>query len=185
MGGRRLPDFVAVARVLGPDGVKGLLKVQPLTDFPDRLLGLDRVRLNRSGPLGGKVEWRSVTGVERKGSRFSLSLEGTTNRDEAWALAGALIEVPRSEVRSLPPGSFYRFEILGLAVYDETGRALGMVTDILETGANDVYVVTRDAEGQGRAAETLVPALKETVLEVDVEGGRMLVRLPKAWEDER
>jgi len=183
MGDKRLPDFVTVARVLRPDGFEGAVRVQPLTDFPERLLELERVRLTRTGPLGTRSEWRRVLRVRRKGAGFTLLVEGTSNRDEARALAGALVEIPRSEVGRLPPGRFYRFEIIGLGVYDEAGRALGTVTDILETGANDVYVVT--PEGAERAPdEILVPALKDVVLEVDPEAGRMVVRLLKTWEDE-
>src|SRR5690554_4604612 len=102
-----------------------------------------------------------------------VKLEGLDDRDSAQALRGALLQVARDAVHPLPPGEYYVFEIVGLAVYDETGRHLGVVADVLETRANDVYVVDR-ADGQG---ELLLPAIRDVILRIDLEQGRMDVRL--------
>lgn len=155
---------VAVGRVVSVRGVRGELVVEPLTDFADRFAAGSRLWL-QGRPL--EVE-RSST---RRG-RVLLTLRGVENRDQAASLRGVLLEVPESELRELEPGTYYRFQLIGLAVFDPAGGRLGTLADILATGANDVYVVRDD----GR--EVLVPALDDVVLEVDVAGGRMVVDLP-------
>ncbi|HAI08473.1 MAG TPA: 16S rRNA processing protein RimM, partial [Dehalococcoidia bacterium] len=82
------------------------------------------------------------------------------------------ITVPASEVPELPPGEFYHFQLLDLRVLTEEGEELGTVSDILETGSNDVYVVT------GGSGEILIPALADVVKDIDLEKGVMLVSLP-------
>ncbi len=156
--------FVAVGRVVSVRGVHGELVVEPLTDFADRFAPGSRLWL-QGRPLD----------VERSSTRRGqvlLALGGIENRDQAEALRGALLEVPESELRELEPGTYYRFQLIGMAVFDPAGHRLGTLADILPTGSNDVYVV-RDGD-----RELLVPALDDVVLEVDVAGGRMVVDLP-------
>ena len=81
--------------------------------------------------------------------------------------------VTREEAVQLPPGHFYIFDLVGLAVYTEDGQHLGRLKEVLQPGANDVYIV-EPADGEG---EILLPAIKDVVLDVDLLGGRMLVRL--------
>ncbi|MEW6032707.1 MAG: ribosome maturation factor RimM [Bacillota bacterium] len=176
----RGPEFVAVGLVVGAADVTGAVSVRSLSDFPERLLELEEVRVTSTGPLGRRSEWRKVVSAERRGDRYALKLEGVAGREQAAALRGAVLEIPVAEVRPLPPGHWYRFEIIGLEVVDETGRRLGRVRDILETGANDVYVVLPDG-AEGARDEILLPALKDVVLEVDLEAGRMVVRPPRVW----
>jgi 16S rRNA processing protein RimM len=93
----------------------------------------------------------------------------------AEKLKGALLQVPRSELVPLPDGHYYIFDIVGLTVYTQEGERLGVVQDVLRTGANDVYVVQAESGG----APLLIPALKAVVREIDLEGGRMTVVLPE------
>lgn len=173
-----------IGEVLGAVGLGGEVRVRPLTDFPDRLLELDEVRLRRRGPGAAKrVELRRVVRVERRGTAFILAIEGVVSRELAAGLAGATLEIPLSQAQELPEGRYYRFDLIGLAVEDEEGRPLGRVREIIETGANDVFVVTPD-EAQDRREETLIPALKETVLVLDPAAGRMVVRRPRVWGEE-
>lgn len=185
---RGKPEFIAVGLVLGAYGARGDVRVRALSDFPDRLRELEKVRVTRdAGRVTSRAEWRAVESAERHGEDYVLRLEGVSERNAAAALHGALLEIPAAEVRPLPPGSFYRFEVVGLEVMDESGRRLGRVSDVLETGANDVYVVTREGVapegGKGRRDEILVPALREVVLELNPTAGRMVVRLPRVWDE--
>lgn len=176
------PEHVAVGFVLGAFGPAGLVRVRPLTDFPERLLELGRVRLVHEGPVVFRSEWRAVTSVRRHGGGdFVFELEGLTNRDQAIALGGARLEIPGTEVKSLPPGHYYRFQVVGLEVRDEGNQVLGRVREILETGANDVFVVAPDGGG-GLKSEMLIPALKDVVLKIDLGTGQMVVRPPRTWD---
>ncbi len=175
------PEHVAVGFVLGAFGPAGLVRVRPLTDFPDRLLELDRVRVVQESPVVFRSEWRAITSVRRHGGGdFVFELEGLTTRDQAIALGGARLEIPGTEVKSLPPGHYYRFQVVGLEVRDEESQVLGRVREILETGANDVFVVAPD--GGGSKDEILIPALKDVVLKIDLGAGQMVVRPPRAWD---
>ncbi|HEY8489769.1 MAG TPA: ribosome maturation factor RimM [Dehalococcoidia bacterium] len=156
--------FVAVGRVVRPWGVTGDLKVQPLTDFPEE----------RFAP-GAEVWLRgrryAVDGARLHRGYVYLRLTGVHSANDAEALRDALVEVPEAALRPLPPGEYYRFQILGLAVYSTEGEYLGQVRDVLTTGSNDVYVVRDDGP------ELLVPAIDDVVKDVDLAAGRMTVEL--------
>jgi len=106
-----------------------------------------------------------------QGGRLILKLEGIEDRPAAETLRGALIRVPLCQAVKLPPGTYYWHEILGLLVQDESGRQLGNVVDILQTGSNDVYVV------EAEKGQLLLPAIKDVVRSVDLKRGEMIVEL--------
>jgi len=164
-------DLVTIGEVLGAHGVRGTLRVRPATAYPERFLDLQQVYVRGAGRK--QPELRTVEETRLHQGLVLVKLEGLDDRDSAQALRGALLQVARDAVHPLPPGEYYVFEIVGLAVYDETGRHLGVVADVLETRANDVYVVDR-ADGQG---ELLLPAIRDVILRIDLEQGRMDVRL--------
>jgi 16S rRNA processing protein RimM len=103
-----------------------------------------------------------------------LKFQGINDSSAAERLRGSFIVVPREEVVPLPPGRFYIFDVIGLKVWTEEGVCLGELTDVFQTGANDVYSI-KAPDGK----ELLIPALKEVVKLVDPPGGRMVVKLPE------
>ena len=103
---------------------------------------------------------------------IALKFAGIDDRSAAERLRGEYLEVAAAAVASLPEGSYYHWQLVGLEVVSLDGRPLGKIVDVQEYPANDVYVV------RGGAAETLVPAIREVVREVDLEAGRMVVDLP-------
>lgn len=98
-----------------------------------------------------------------------LRLQDVESREDAQALRGVELWVPRAEATPLPPGQFYHDDIIGLQVQTADGALLGVVSDILVTGANDVYVVDGD-EG-----EILIPAIADVVVGIEVDQGRIIV----------
>jgi 16S rRNA processing protein RimM len=159
------PGYVAVGWIAAPWGVHGDLKVQPLTDFPERF-------------QHGAVLWMQGRRHEVQRSRWSrglvyLGLSGIDSRNAAEELRGALLEVPESELTPLPEGQYYRFQVIGLEVCTPEGRSLGRVAEILSTASNDVYVV------RGGRRELLIPAIEDVVKEVDLKGGRVVVEPPE------
>ena len=101
--------------------------------------------------------------------RLLVELEGIETRTEAEALRDVLLEVPEQELPPLAEDQYFRFDVVGMEVVDESGRALGRLDEVLETGANDVYIV-RDDSG-----ELLIPAIDSVIKRVDVKGRRMVV----------
>ncbi len=157
-----------MGRVLSTRGVRGELKVEPLTDFPERF-------------APGQAIWvagerREVEGGRQRGRQVLLKLAGVDSAEQAAALRDELLEVPEEELTALGEGRYYRFQLLGMAACDTAGEPLGTVVDILSTGANDVYVV------RGPRGELLLPAIDEVIKEIDTEGGRMVVELMEGME---
>jgi len=170
-------EYIAVGRITRTQGNRGAVRVWPLTDFPERFFKMKTVRV--SWKKGGNAFSRQFTVEEvfDRGSFFVIKFEEVSGMDEAVELRGGYLEVSREELVPLPEGSFYIFQIVGLKVYDVKRGFLGVVSDVLKTGANDVYVV------ETGASPLLIPALKTVVTEVDTAGGRMTVKLPEGLAD--
>lgn len=160
--------FVAVGWVRAPRGVRGELTVAPLTDFPHRF-------------QPGATVWVSGTPYVVRRARthlkaLLLELDGIDTRNQAETLRSLLLEVPEKELPPLAEDQYYRFQILGMDVVDQRDRPLGRIEEVLETGANDVYVV------RGPDGELLLPAIDTVVKEVDVAAKRMVVELLEGLE---
>lgn len=164
-GGRAGPSHLVVGRILGPHGLKGEVKVEILTDFPERFGLLETVY------LGEELSPVVIEGQRFNKNRIILKLPGCDDREGAGKLRGQFIHVPVEEAMPLGDGEYYLYEILGLEVWTEEGEYLGCVEDILFTGSNDVYVVKNGDR------EVLIPALSDVVTEVDTDRGRLTVRL--------
>jgi 16S rRNA processing protein RimM len=162
---------VAIARVSAPHGVRGELKCAVLTDFPRRFASTARVFLSAGGPSGTVRQAFPLVRARIQGHFVLLKLEGIDTRDAADRWRNALVEVPAGERVSLPRGHYFWQDVVGLSVRTEEGEVLGRVREILETGANDVYVVDTER------GELLVPAIKDVVKRIDPEQGEMVVEL--------
>jgi len=163
-------DLVIVGEVTRPHGLGGALRVLPVTDFPDHLLGLGEVVLvDGVGARTVRVEH-----AEPAGRFVAMKLSGVDTPEAAEALRGATLRIPAAAVQPLPPGQFYVFQIVGLRVRTPDGAPLGEVADVLRTGANDVYVVRSSA---GR--ETLLPAIEGVIETIDLSAGEIVVRPPE------
>lgn len=157
-------QYLRVGVVVRAHGIRGAVKLEPLTGDLARFHALKEAFLERKGEY---VPVRvSDVGV-REGSVYAtLSCAGT--REEAEALRGAYLCVDRAHAVQLPEGTYFVSDLIGCKVFDDLDNALGTLTDVLETGANDVYVI----EGEKKL---LVPALKKVVREVDVANKRVVL----------
>jgi|SRR5579883_1685814 16S rRNA processing protein RimM len=146
--------YVAVGVVLTSFGLRGDMKVQPLSDVPGRF------EAGRALFLG--AEKRSILSSREHGGFLYLRLSGITTPEAIATLRGRYLEVPESERPALPPGEFYRSDIEGMTVVTTGGVEVGHVFELLETGANDVLVV------RGEAGEALVPMIEDVIRDVDL-----------------
>ena len=150
---------VIVGRVAGTYGVKGWIKLQSFTRPEDNVLSFRQwqVRVNDA--------WREmrVLAARRQGRRLVAHMQGWVDLDAAGSVLGALIAVPRAELRPLEQGEYYWTDLVGMAVFTRSGIHLGIVERLLETGANDVLVVRGERE-------RLIPFIGEEVIEqVDLD----------------
>lgn len=151
-----------MARILAVKGLRGAVKVEPLTDWPDHLAA------GASVYLEDESEPRVIRRAERGGRSTALSLAGIETRETAEPLVGRYLEVEAGE---LPAGTYYWHQLVGLVAYDVVGRRLGDVVEVFRAGENEVY---RISDGN---RETLVPALRTVVRDIDIVAGRMVVDL--------
>lgn len=167
-------DTVVVGQIERPFGVKGEIKVRSLTDVPGRLETLTRVHV--IGKDGRTME-TAVTHVRRAGASYILGLAGVPTPEEARRWRGGLLEVSRGAVPPLPAGCFYECDLIGLAVQTLEGRSLGTLEEVWDTPANHLFVVRQGDK------EVLIPAVKDVVMAVDLEGRTMTIRMLEGLEE--
>jgi len=161
-----LPAFLIVARIVAPFGVRGEVKADILTDFPDRLANRDTVYLGREDETPRSY---AIRGVRFHQKQALLTLAGVEDRTCAESLRGLFVQIPTADTPPLPDGAYYYHQIIGLTVYDSSGVCYGTVTSIMTTASNDVYVV------DGERGRLYVPAMPDFVRQVDLDNGRLIV----------
>jgi 16S rRNA processing protein RimM len=167
----RFSDLVLVGRVAKPQGRHGEVAVVPFSDRPNRFPTLRRAFVEAPG--GEARELRVLRCWPHKG-RFVLEIEGVSSIDEAEKLRGLELRIAEEDLAALPQGSFYHHQLKGLRVEDEAGGEIGVVDDVMETGAETRVLVVR-----GPGGETLLPFAEGFVRTVDLERGRILAKRPE------
>ncbi len=154
---------VLIGVVVGAHSRTGEVRVVPETDFPERFAGLPTVFVKR--PDEGKVMVLTGSRLHQGKGQVILKFAGIGDREAASQLRGAELYITRQQLMPLADGQYYQFELLGLEVVTTTGEALGPVTEIKRTGANDVYVTER----------ALIPAIDSVVKEIDLDRQRIII----------
>ena len=155
------PERLVVGRITGVWGLKGHVKVESLTH--------NSTRFHQGASFLIGSDEHLCEDARLQGRSLVVKLQGVETREDAAELRGAILEIPTSDAPPLPEGTYYHHQVLGLEVWTSEGRPLGHVVEILETGGNDVYVV------HGPDGETLVPAIADVVVVVDMQAGRITI----------
>ncbi len=157
-------ELVTVGRIVGPHGVKGTLKLQPLTDYPERFHEMSELHVySKEGNFICSLSVRNVRTLESKGYLI-IDTDEINDRDAAEALRGGLIKIPESEKHDLSEGEYWVDDIIGLKVVNsETGEELGHVINVLDIGENDVYEVL-STDGK----EKHIPAVGQFIKKIDL-----------------
>lgn len=169
-------EMVKLGRISGVFGVKGWLKVYSDTEPHDNILSYSPWYLRRRNDLGEWQRYEVKTGrVHGKG--LVVHLEGCNDRDEAAALVGRTVAIRTEQLPAAGKDEYYWRDLIGLEVVTTAGESLGVVEQMLETGANDVLVVRTSETGNGKKVrERLIPYIREQVIrEIDLQAGRLVV----------
>ena len=156
-----LPEFITVGKILALWGIKGKLKVEVVTDFPQRFAPGSTVYIDRQPVTIDSTEWHKGKAI--------IKLNTIDSIEDAQRLRGKLIEIHHSQVYPLPEGQYYHFQLIGLEVWTTQGELLVNITEILTAESNDNYVV------RGAKGEVLIPAIDDVVKSVDLARGRITI----------
>jgi 16S rRNA processing protein RimM len=160
------PVFLAVGKLRRPHGVHGEIVMDVITDFPERL------KPGRKMVVGTQHLPVQIRSVRPHDQALLISFNGCDTPEQAGKFRNQILYTTAADQPPLEEGEYYHHELIGLSVYDEQGVLLGKLAEIMETGANDVYVV-RPEFGQ----EILLPAIDEVILEINLEKKSMRVHL--------
>ena len=156
-------EYLRVGQIVRAHGVQGDVKVIPLTDDPARFRALKTAYLETAGAYAPVA----ITGVRFQPDAVLLHLSGYDTVERAESLKNVYLCVTRDNAVKLQKDTYFVVDLSGCDTFDSNGKAYGKLTDVLETGANDVYEID--------GGKLLVPALKRVLREVDVEHGRIVL----------
>lgn len=165
-----MEDLLKVGVITTTHGVRGEVKVYPTTDEPERFLELDYVLLDTGRELR-KLEIKNVKFFK---NLVILKFKGVDNINDIEKYKGRDLWIPREEGQELEEDEYYIADLLGMSVVLEDGTEFGILKDVMETGANDVYIIDSVENG-----EVLLPAIKECILDVNLEKNVMTIHLMK------
>lgn len=161
-------ELIKVGRIVGTHGLKGTFKVESMTDFPERFKTAQKLKIGQ----GSLAREFTLETCNMHRGQLLMKFKEIETVEEAVKFRDKFISVTSDELYPLPDGSYYQFQLIGMRVEDLEKGYLGELIDILETGANDVYVIKSDVYG-----EILIPAIKQVISEVDLANKCMRVRL--------
>lgn len=169
-----MDELLQVGIISSTHGIRGEVKVYPTTDDINRFKKLKKVILD----TGREKKELEIEGVKFFKQFAILKFKGVDNINDIERYKGKSLFVARADAVKLAEDEYFIADMIGLNVVTEDGQEFGLLTDVMETGANDVYVIeTKDKK------EVLIPAIKECILEVDIEGRSMKIHIMEGLLD--
>ena len=165
-----MKNKIVIGKIVAPHGVRGDIRILPLTETPEIFFDLDYLILEKGGKL-------TVTRARFQKNLILLSTEEVTNMDEAEKLRNQNVLIEKEKLPPLPEGRYYVSDLVGFVCVDEGGQKVGTFKDTMQTGSNDVFVID-DVTGK----ELLIPAISEYILKIDTEKQEIVVRVPE-WTE--
>lgn len=166
-------QYLETGKIVGTHGIKGMTRIQVWADNNEFLRQFKYVYTDKDGK--NKLE---ISRVQPHGAVALVAFKGVNTIDDAEKLRGTVIYINRKDAK-LPEGRYFITDLLGCQVFDaDTNKLLGKITDVSETGANDVWHITKDGK------EYLVPAIDEVIISVDTDNEKAVIRPMKGIFDE-
>lgn len=163
-------SMLCIGKIVNTHGVKGELKVIPLTD--------DITVFSELKDTYIEDHFYRMTNIRIHKDVLLVTLEGLDNKTDADKLIGKLLETEREKLRKLKEDQYYICDIIGLRIIDEDLGNIGTVNDIIKTGSNDVYVT------KYKSKDVCIPAVSDVINEINIKEGYMKIKLPKGIIEE-
>jgi 16S rRNA processing protein RimM len=163
-----MKNFMSVGQIGKTHGLKGEVKVFPLTDT------LERFKKLKSVYIDGEI--RKVEGCKLQSDKVILKIEGIDSIEQAELYRNKYLMVSREDAVKLPEGSYYVADLIDCSVYEEDGEELGKVYDVLHTPGNDVYWVKGNKE-------VLIPVLKHIIVSIDINKRVIIIKPVSEWQE--
>jgi len=169
-----LKKYLETGKIVGTHGVKGMVRVQPWSDSGDFLANFKKFYLDNRGE-----RVLLATSVKPHGNIVIIAFKGVDSIEKAEELRNKILYIDRNDVK-LPKDRYFIDDLIGCKVLDaDTDKQLGVLTDVSQTGANDVWHITNDGK------EYLIPAIDEVIVSVDLENTTLIIRpLKGIFDDE-
>ncbi len=164
-------ERIKVGQVVNAVGLKGELKVYHYSDYKERFEELSKIYLENTR--------YQISGVRYRKEMVILKLRGVDDRTEAEKHKGEDVYIDKSDVRVLPEDTYYIFDLIGMKVVDESGNTIGILCDVIQNTAQDLYEVEKENK-----SKFLIPAVEEFILSIDVKSKTMTVRLIEGLMEE-
>jgi len=167
-------DWLEVGKIVNTHGLKGEVKVVPWTDSPETFEDIDCVYIKKkTGDICLNIE-----NMKYQKNNIILKFKEISKIEDAEPLKNKTLFAERDALGELPDGVYYIADIIGLKAVDTNGKLIGTVSDIFNTGSNDIYEIKREG-----MKNLLLPDIDD-VITVELENERVVVRIPKGLEDE-
>ena len=164
---QQLPDRVVVGRIVTAHGIKGECAIEVLSEAPDRFDAGAVFDVERPD---GSITTLSVRSSRPHKQRLLVTFDEITDRTGAEAMRGTWLSIDAEQAAELPEGLYYAHQLEGCEVFDEAGARLGVLSNVLENPAHDIWVVDTDS-----GTEAMVPAVKEFIRDIDTDARRIVI----------
>ena len=167
-------DLLEVGKIVNTHGLRGEVKVVPWTDYPEQFEDIEYAYVKTRDDY----ERLTLSGVKYQKGNIIVRFREITDINDAEKYKNRVLYAERDMLGELPDGVYYIADLIGLTVVTDDGREIGKISDVINTGASDIYEVKREG-----MKNLLIPVTDETVLDVDIDGGSVTVHLIDGLED--
>lgn len=167
-------DLLEVGKIVNTHGLRGEVKVVPWTDYPEVFEDIETVYIKKKSDF----ERLDIAGIKYQKNNLIIRFAQLKDINEAEKYKNRVLYAERASLGELPEGVYYIADLIGLDVVKEDGEKVGVISDVFNTGSNDIYEVKR--EGQ---KNLLLPVIDDVVLNIDIENKKVTVRMMEGLED--
>ncbi|MDD6485286.1 MAG: ribosome maturation factor RimM [Clostridiales bacterium] len=167
-------EFLEAGKIINTHGLRGEVKLVTWTDFPEDFEALEHLYVNRKTGQ----ETLTIENIKYQKNNIIVKFKEISDINEAQKYKNLIVLADRSELGELPEGVHYIVDLIGLDIVDENGEKIGVLQDVLNTGANDIYEIKREG-----AKNMLLPVIDDVVLDIDIENGKITVKIPEGLDE--